>query len=138
MQYVAQYGHWSGPVDDMTLPLQPVELMGPESLTAAPPAQPFAFGPTVQIVPGSEILQVLDHNGQPLRTFERAGWLGTGRDQVVAQADLAPDQYVIDYSNGLIMFSDRDPSLAGLPVHIRYQVHTNKPTDVVRVSYSTR
>jgi prepilin-type N-terminal cleavage/methylation domain-containing protein len=249
MQYVAQYGHWSGPVNDMTLPIQPLELMGPASLTAPPTAQPFAIGPriqiydsqasasgpalslvydsaapvaavprrrlftwdstrgivnfalraettqqvratgggapdevpfslslkrdmqtiplplatnpdprnqkpvpagfgslgadpllgpTVQIVPGSEVVQVLDRNGDPLRTFERAGWLGTGQDQIIGQADLEPDQYVIDYSNGLIQFSDRDPSLAGLSVHIRYQIHTNKPTDVVRVSYSTR
>jgi len=89
-------------------------------------------------VPGSELVQVLDNNGQPLRTFERAGWLGTGRDQIAAQADLGPDQYVIDYSNGLLMFSDRDPALAGTPVHIRYQMHTNNATDVVRVSYATR
>jgi hypothetical protein len=81
---------------------------------------------------------VLDNTGQPLRTFQRAGWLGTGQDQIVAQADLAPDQYAIDYSTGLIMFSDRDPSLAGTPVHVRYQMHTNKATDVVRVSYATR
>jgi hypothetical protein len=96
------------------------------------------LGPTVAIVLGSELVQVLDNTGQPLRTFERAGWLGTGRDQIVAQADLAPDQYVIDYSNGLIMFSDKDPQLAGTPVHVRYQMHTNKASDVVRVSYATR
>jgi hypothetical protein len=96
------------------------------------------LGPSVRIVPGSEVVQVLDNSGQPVRTFERAGWLGTARDQVTAQPDLDPDQYVIDYSNGLIMFSDRDPNLAGLPVHVRYQMHTNKATDLVRVSYSTR
>ena len=37
-----------------------------------------------------------------------------------------------------VMFSDRDPALAGTPVHIRYQMHTNQATDVVRVSYATR
>ena len=96
------------------------------------------LGETVRVVPGSELVQVLDQNRQPVRTFERAGWIGTGRDQIVAQADLEPDQYVIDYSTGLIMFSDRDPNLAGTSVHVRYQMHTNKSTDVVRVTYSTR
>src|SRR4029077_6116790 len=70
--------------------------------------------------------------------FERAGWLGTARDQIVAQADLQSNQDVIDYLIGLVMFSDQDPTLAGTPVHIRYQMHTNKATDVVRVSYATR
>jgi prepilin-type N-terminal cleavage/methylation domain-containing protein len=243
MQYIADYGHWTGPVNDGTLPLAPSVLMGPDATGAsglvlgpriqiydvatsengptmrpvydsaapvatvprqrlftwdssrgivnfalraettlpiqasgggAPDEVPYSFslkrdkqvrdlplitdlsrtapiaagfgslladpllGPTVQIVPGGEVVQVLDQNNQPVRTFERAGWIGTGRDQVVAQADLEPDQYVIDYSSGLIMFSDRDPSLAGLPVHVRYQMHTNKATDVVRVSYATR
>jgi hypothetical protein len=54
------------------------------------------------------------------------------------QPDLELDQYVIDYSTGLITFSDRDPRLAGVRVHIRYQMHTNKSTDIVRVSYATR
>ena len=246
MQYTAQNGHWSGPVDDMTLPLPPGVLIGPTP-PAGPGLQPFALGPrfqiydsaagsggaalnlvydsaqsvaavprrrlftwdstrgivnfalraetmqkvsatgggapdevpysislkrdktmlgvpvvtnlsqtaqlpagfgslladpllgpTVAIVPGSELVQVLDSTGQPLRTFERAGWVGAGQDQIVAQADLRPDQYVIDYSLGLIAFSDKDPALAGTPVHIRYQMHTNKATDVVRVSYATR
>jgi len=96
------------------------------------------FPDTLRIVPASDLVQVLDNNGQPVRTFERAGWIGTGRDQIVAQADLEPDQYVIDYTTGVIMFSDRDPSLAGLPVHVRYQMQTNLPTDIVRVTYATR
>jgi hypothetical protein len=244
MQYVAEYGHWTGPENDMSLPLSASVLMGP----ARPPinldptrwatgpriqiydARPTASGPamnlvfdsalppsvvprrrlftwdssrgivnfalrsemagkisvtggqfgevpysvslqrdqqtrdlplvtnpsrvdriaggfgslgaqfpdTLRIVPGSDLVQVLDNNGQPVRTFERAGWIGTGRDQIVAQADLDPNQYVIDYSAGVIMFSDRDPSLAGLPVDIRYQMQTNLPTDIVRVTYATR
>src|SRR5262249_8670337 len=49
MQYVGDYGHWSGPANDMTLPLQPVELMGPASLTTQPGAQQFAIAPRIQI-----------------------------------------------------------------------------------------
>jgi hypothetical protein len=246
MQYVAEYGHWTGPVNDMTLPLAPSVLISPDPPRVAVPAGHYAVGPRIQIydsqpgpsgpamtlvydsaepngavprrrlftwdssrgivnfalraqarlpvqaaggvggevplsvsllrhqesldlplvsdlsqteriaagfgtlkadpllgdavriVPGSELVQVLDSSNQPVRTFERAGWIGTGRDQIVAQADLEPDQYVIDYSSGLIMFSERDPSLAGMPVSIRYQMHTNKSTDIVRVSYATR
>jgi prepilin-type N-terminal cleavage/methylation domain-containing protein len=96
------------------------------------------LGDTVRIVPGSELVQAVDGSGQPIRTFERAGWIGAGRDQIVAQADLDPDQYAIDYTTGLIMFSDREPNLAGQQVHVQYQMHTNKSTDVVRMSYSTR
>jgi hypothetical protein len=95
------------------------------------------LGPTVHLVPGSEVVQVIDASGQP-HTFQRAGWVGTGQDQIVAQADLAPDQYAIDYSTGLISFSLRDPSLANAGVDIRYQMQTNLSSDLVRVSYATR
>jgi prepilin-type N-terminal cleavage/methylation domain-containing protein len=249
MQYVSDNGHWSGPVNDMTLPLQPVEIMGPappngplpQTFALGPRIQiydtnaggpgmvpvydstvsnvqlarrrlftwdstrgivnfalrgdtahmpqplqvvggtgaqfnevPFSvslrrdtsvlplnlvtnlsqtqntpvgfgsllsdplLGPTLGIVPGSEVVELLDNNAQPIRSLERAGWLGTGQDQIVAQADLQPDQYVIDYSTGLIMFSTQDPSIAGVPLHVTYQMHTNKATDLVRVSYATR
>jgi type II secretory pathway pseudopilin PulG len=247
MQYVGSYGHWTGPVNDLTLPLPPDVLIGPNFAPSSARSQPFAIGPriqiyesqsgpsgpalrpvydsalpvavqprqrlftwdstrgivnfalradtvqtvngtgggapdevpfslslkrdkqtrslpvvtdlsrtetiaagfgslladamlgpSVQIVPGSEVVQALDRNGQPILTFERAGWLGTGQDQIVAQADLQPEQYVIDYSNGLITFSDQNPALAGTPVHVLYQMHTNKVSDVVRVTYSTR
>jgi hypothetical protein len=246
MQYIADYGHWTGPINDLTLPLAPSVLVSPTVPAGSVPSQRFALGPrfqvydtrsgasgtamtlvydsatpaadlprrrlftwdssrgivnfalraeteqtiqgngsvgdevpfsvsllrdrltrdlplvsdlsrtetiaagfgalkadpyladTVRIVPGSELIQQLGTNGQPERTFERAGWTGTGRDMPTPQPDLEPDQYVIDYSTGLITFSDRDPRLAGTPVSIRYQMHTNKSTDIVRVSYSTR
>jgi hypothetical protein len=246
MQYVADYGHWTGPPNDLTIPLAPSVIISPTAPAANIPADRFALGPrfqiydtqsggggtamtlvydsavtaadlprrrlftwdssrgivnfalraettqsvqgvgsvgdevpysisllrdrqtrdlplvsnlgrtepiaagfgsvkadpyltdTVRIVPGSERVEQLGSNGQPERTFERAGWTGTGRDMPTPQPDLELDQYVIDYSTGLIAFSDRDPRLAGIPVRIRYQMHTNKSTDVVRVSYSTR
>jgi hypothetical protein len=67
-----------------------------------------------------------------------------GGDQYVAQADLQPNQYTIDYSTGVITFSDRDPSLLEARMGgtqtllIRYQFQTNRSTDVVRASYATR
>jgi hypothetical protein len=64
--------------------------------------------------------------------------LGDGSDRIVAQADLGPNEYVIDYRTGLIQFSDRDPTVIGQPVQVRYFWRTNRPSDVVRVSYATR
>jgi hypothetical protein len=110
------------------------------------------LGRTVRIVPGSEtITRILDANAPlgatPSALMERVGFTGlgiAGGDQFVAQADLQPDQYTIDYSTGVITFSDRDPSLlqarpgGAQALLIRYQFQTNQSTDVVRASYATQ
>src|SRR5947208_3329190 len=78
---------------------------------------------------------------------ERAGYTGlgvAGGDQYVAQADLKANQYSIDYSTGLITFSDKDATLleakpgGSQDLLVRYQFQTNRSTDVVRASYVTR
>src|SRR5262249_30871450 len=79
--------------------------------------------------------------------MEPAGFTGlgvAGGDQFVAQADLLSNQYTIDYSTGVITFSDRDPTLLQAKptgtqdLLIRYQFQTNRSTDVVRATYSSR
>jgi hypothetical protein len=106
--------------------------------------------PRVHIVPGSEtITRILDRipNPSPSVLMERVGYTGlgiAGGDQYVAQTDLAPNQYTIDYSTGVITFSDKDPSLlqakpgGSQDLLIRYQFQTNRSTDVVRATYGTR
>jgi type II secretory pathway pseudopilin PulG len=127
------------------------------SFTGIPEVVPTGFGAlkqhallgrTVRIVPGSEtITRISDRMGGRSVLMERAGYTGlglAGGDQFVAQADLQPSQYTIDYSTGVITFSDKDPSLlearmgGSQDLVIRYQFQTNRSTDVVRASYSTR
>jgi hypothetical protein len=102
---------------------------------------------SVRIVPGSEtITRTLDASGSSV-LMERTGYSGlgvAGGDQYVAQADLQPNQYSIDYSTGVITFSDRDPTLLEArpggtqQLLVRYQFQTNRSTDVVRATYTTR
>lgn len=106
--------------------------------------------PRVKIVPGSEsITRILSRGTGPSPSvlMERVGYTGlglAGGDQYVAQTDLAPNQYTIDYSTGIITFSDKDPSLlearpgGSQDLLIRYQFQTNRSTDVVRATYATR
>jgi hypothetical protein len=125
------------------------------SLMASPLFGPRAAGywkgqPRVHIVPGTEtITRILDRtqNPSPSVLMERVGYTGlgiAGGDQFVAQTDLAPNQYTIDYSTGVITFSDRDPSLleakpgGSQDLLIRYQFQTNRSTDIVRATYGTR
>jgi hypothetical protein len=99
------------------------------------------LAPTAGIVPGSEqVLRSLDGSSTRVTRMVRAGYTGLGdmSDRIVAQADLGPNEYVIDYRTGLIQFSDRDPTVIGQPVLVRYSWRTNRPTDVVRVTYATR
>jgi prepilin-type N-terminal cleavage/methylation domain-containing protein len=113
---------------------------------------PAVQRPFVNVVPGSEVVQrvTADRNngnvkvGEPLR---RVGWSGIGSslDRYVAQAELAPDEYTIDYSTGVITLSERDPSLLTLQptnqneqLWVRYQFQTNRASDTVHATYSTR
>lgn len=241
-QYVAEYGHWAGPANDMTRPLSPARIMGSSPPVANGEATRFVPGPRIQvyerrplpvggeqlalvfdsgvaaerlprqrvvswdsrrgivnfalrrtaadgsdafsttidqnfsadlkrdlataivdgvavpggfgavlqspllrptasIVPGSEqVLRSLDGSAARVTRMQRAGYTGLGDqlDRIVAQVDLGPNEYTIDYRTGLIQFSDRDPSLIGQPVLVRYQWRTNRPSDLVRVSYATR
>ncbi len=100
----------------------------------------------IHVVPGSEVLQRVDNGiqlGEPLR---RVGWSGISAvlDRYVAQAELGPDEYTIDYTTGVVTLSERDPSLlllrpgAAEQLWVRYQFQTNTPEDAHRVSYSTR
>jgi prepilin-type N-terminal cleavage/methylation domain-containing protein len=96
---------------------------------------------TAAVVPGSEqVLRSLDGSNTRVSRMVRVGYTGLGDagDRIVAQADLGPNEYTIDYRTGLIQFSDRDPSVVGQPVLVRYSWRTNRPNDLVRVSYSTR
>jgi len=96
---------------------------------------------TAGIVPGSEqVLRSLDGTATRVTRMSRAGYTGLGDagDRIVAQADLGPNEYTIDYRTGVIQFSDRDPSIVGQPVLVRYFWRTNRPNDLVRASYSTR
>jgi len=125
------------------------------SLMASPLFGPRTGGywkgdPRVHIVPGSEtITRVLDRtlNPSPSVLMERVGYSGlgiAGGDQFVAQADLQANQYTIDYSTGVITFSDNYPGLlqarpgGAQDLLVRYQFQTNRSTDVVRATYSTR
>jgi hypothetical protein len=111
----------------------------PGSLGAA--LQAPLLAPTATVVPGSEqVLRSLDGSDQRVTRMQRVGYTGLGAalDRIVAQADLGPNEYNIDYRTGLIQFSDRDPGIVGQPVLVRYQWRTNRPTDLVRVSYATR
>jgi type II secretory pathway pseudopilin PulG len=99
------------------------------------------LAPSARIVPGSELVSMpLGGDTTRVTRMQRIGFTGLGPtvDRVVAQADLQPNEYTINYQTGVIQFSDRDPSLIGQPVAIQYQWQTNRPTDVVRVSYATR
>jgi hypothetical protein len=106
------------------------------------------LGRTVRIVPGSEaITRVVDTINVRSMLMERAGFTGlgvAGGDQFVAQADLQPNQYTIDYETGVITFSDKDPTLLQArpngpqEVLVRYQFQTNRATDIVRATYATR
>jgi type II secretory pathway pseudopilin PulG len=114
---------------------------------------PTGFGrvktifPWARIVPGSEtVMRLVDTGSDRSVLLERVGFTGlglAGGDQYVAQADLEPNQYTIDYSTGIVTLSDQDPSLLdarpGGPQQllVRYQFQTNLATDVVRASYST-
>jgi hypothetical protein len=99
-----------------------------------------ALSPSAMIVPGSEeVARSLDGSDTRVTRMQRAGYSGVGAaDRIVAPADLQPHEYTIDYRTGVIQFSDRDPNLIGQPVQVRYQWQTNRPTDVVRVTYATR
>ncbi|MBM3457182.1 MAG: type II secretion system protein [Armatimonadetes bacterium] len=103
------------------------------------------------VVPGSDTLTHVDTAGPVLQTrrFRRAGWTGLGRlDQPIAQSDLQPDEYAIDYQTGVITLSDQRPGLwttigpaaLGFTEHllIGYEFQTNRASDVVKVSYSTQ
>jgi prepilin-type N-terminal cleavage/methylation domain-containing protein len=121
--------------------------------------------PQVAVVPGSEVVQRVavdsanPSEGKLGEPFRRVGWSGLGAqlDRYVAQAELAPDEYTIDYATGVISLSERDPSLLNLQpgnsqeqLWVRYQFQTNGPArmdqngaaylvdDAVRVTYSTR
>lgn len=108
-----------------------------------------AYGAVTSIVPGSERIELVDFSGsvpavQPLR---RAGWSlgGTNTGEYVAQPDLEQDEYTIDYRTGAIGLSTRDPAVwtgvgpsSPVQVLVYYRFQTNRPTDVVRVSYVTR
>lgn len=102
------------------------------------------------IVPGSEVLQIVDTTVNPPRVepMRRLGWSGLPSpelDRIVAQNDLEPDQYSIDYSTGEVTLSEKDPnfwsSVGGanaVQLRIKYEFQTNRGGDVVKVSYVTR
>jgi type II secretory pathway pseudopilin PulG len=96
---------------------------------------------TAGIVPGSEkVFRSLDGTATRVTRMSRVGYTGLGDagDRIVAQADLGPNEYTIDYRTGLIQVSDRDPSVIGQELLVRYFWRTNRPDDLVRVSYATR
>ena len=103
-----------------------------------------------RVVPGSDVVQrvVPDQQtgqqvGEPLR---RVGWSGisSALDRYVAEAELRPDEYTIDYTTGEITLSERDPTLLAVgptapeQLWVRYQFQTNTASDTVRVSHATR
>lgn len=143
---------YSAPIDlntyttDLTQDVQLTSGM-PTSYGGCNPLGAGSRFPYSIVVPGSEELQLLDRGGNVVEPLRRAGWTGLGStlDRFVAQGDLAPDEYTIDYRTGLITLSDRDPGVwasvgpsSNLQLLVRYQFQTNRPSDVVRVSYSTK
>ncbi|MBI3910169.1 MAG: prepilin-type N-terminal cleavage/methylation domain-containing protein [Armatimonadetes bacterium] len=101
--------------------------------------------PSAQVVPFSETVSRVNQTTGEARLLRRAGWSGLGSlDRRVAPADLAADEYTIDYRSGRLFFSDDDPSLALVgpgsveELWVKYQFQTNTSEDVVRVTYATR
>lgn len=109
--------------------------------------------PTAQtrIVPSSEVVQRGDFSGSPpvltnARTLRRVGWTGlsTTADRPVAQVELGPDEYAIDYTTGIITLHPDAATWTGVGPNqntqllVRYHYQTNKQTDVVRVGYATK
>ena len=104
---------------------------------------------TTRIVPGSESIALIDLSGAVIQTeqMRRAGWtLGNSNTgEFVAQPDLELDEYSIDYVTGVITLSTRDPNIwtgvapnSNRRLLVKYKIQTNRPTDVVRVSYQTK
>ncbi|MFN3648085.1 MAG: type II secretion system protein J [Armatimonadota bacterium] len=105
---------------------------------------------TSLIVPGSEEVQLTFQPASGPREVEilrRVGWtgLGNGVDRYVAQADLAPDEYTIDYRTGIIGLADRDPNRwSGVApggqrqLLVKHRFQTNRPGDVVKASFVTQ
>ncbi len=108
------------------------------------------YAPTLMVVPGSEVIQLEDRTAGPTperQPFHRAGFSITGGDPNVAPNDLGLYDYTINYRTGKIIFSTEAvanwaSALQANPNNvrmlIRYKFQTNQPTDVVRVSYTTR
>ena len=104
---------------------------------------------TLMVVPGSEVIQLEDRTGAtPERQpFHRSGFSINAGDPPVAPNDLGPYDYTINYKTGQIIFSTESlaswaSALQANPNNVRlmikYKFQTNQPTDVVRVSYTTR
>jgi type II secretory pathway pseudopilin PulG len=102
------------------------------------------------IVPGSDVVHLASSGPSPgrMEPLRRVGWTGLGStlDRFVVQADLAPDEYSIDYRTGVITLSDRTDAIpqwdavtsGSRQLLVKYRFQTNQPNDVVRVSYTTR
>src|SRR5205807_2457416 len=151
--------NWSGPAADMSLPVSPSVVLSPQppppGVSEAVAAQ-YVLGPRIQVFEQSKTTQgdrldLVFDSGVPtaarqrFRLFTYDARRGVaGGDQYVAQADLGPNQYTIDYGTGIITFSDRDPTLqetrqgGSQDLLVRYQFQTNLATDVVRATYTTR
>jgi prepilin-type N-terminal cleavage/methylation domain-containing protein len=104
------------------------------------------FGGNALIVPGSEDVELADSSGASptIERLRRVGWTGMpgggGLDRRVAQVDLGPEEYSIDYSTGIISLASGDATRwsGAKELRVRYSFQTNRPDDVVRVSYVTK
>jgi hypothetical protein len=113
----------------------------------------------VMIAPDSERVSLVNVNDGRVVPFRKAGsrvrtWFGDPADpnrpvetplsRLIAPSDLDIDEYFIDYEAGKIILSDRPEAIQDFwqntdwQLLVRYQIQTNKPTDVVKVNYDTR
>jgi len=158
--------YYSAPIDADTFTTSLAQTTTPVSfpgdVESDPSGLPSSFGAalndprfaaTAMIVFGSESISLVDTTTGQADAMRRVGWTGLGQtlDRFVSQGDLEEDEYTIDYRTGAIELSDRNPARwlnsSGTPIvgpgqslqlWIRYQFQTNRPTDVVKVSYLTK